>query len=193
MKPRPRHWYQSRGAPHGKTKVYRLCCVAQPIFPDGWCATFGSRSFNIRGKSLTGGPARTASVWARGACHRAALRADPLALPTRTPPRHCERSEAIPGPPNEAWIASSLPPSLDELRRTSALLAMTAATPCLPALSPPALDRNLRQDRHRDFLRRDGAEVEAGGGLDAVEGGGGAAFRDQIFAKRCPLSAAAAA
>src|SRR5258708_9481099 len=68
---------------------------------------------------------------------------------------------------------------------------MTAATPCLPALPPPALERNLRQDRHRDFLRRDGAEVEAGGGLDAVEGGGVDAFRDQVFAKRCHLAAAA--
>ena len=51
------------------------------------------------------------------------------------------------------------------------------------ALSAPALDRDLRQDRHRDFLRRDGAEVEAGRRLDAVEGRGVDALADQFFAQ----------
>ena len=41
------------------------------------------------------------------------------------PGRHCERSEAIYRAATEAWIASSHPPSLVELRRDKALLAMT--------------------------------------------------------------------
>jgi hypothetical protein len=40
------------------------------------------------------------------------------------------------------------------------------------ALPPPSLDRHLGQDRHRDLLRRDRAEIETGRRLDAVEGGG---------------------
>src|ERR1700722_18222568 len=39
------------------------------------------------------------------------------------------------------------------------------------ALPSPALHRDLRQNRHRDFFRRDGAEGEAGGRLGA--GGAG--------------------
>ena len=38
------------------------------------------------------------------------------------------------------------------------------------ALPSPSLHGDLRQDRHGDFFRRDGAEVEAGRGLDAVDG-----------------------
>jgi hypothetical protein len=37
MKPERRYSYQSSSAPHGNTKLYRLCCVAQPILRDGWC------------------------------------------------------------------------------------------------------------------------------------------------------------
>jgi hypothetical protein len=40
-----------------------------------------------------------------------------------------------------------------------------------PTLSAPPLDRDLRQNRHRDFLGRDGPEVEAGGRLDAIDHG----------------------
>jgi hypothetical protein len=38
MKPKRRHSYQSHCAPHWNRQTYRLCCVAQPIFRDGWCA-----------------------------------------------------------------------------------------------------------------------------------------------------------
>jgi hypothetical protein len=38
------------------------------------------------------------------------------------------------------------------------------------ALSAPSLHRDLGQNRHCDFFRRDGAEIETGRCLDAIEG-----------------------
>src|SRR3954453_10792242 len=76
----------------------------------------------------------------------------------------------------------------------------TRATECMgpacagstsSALSAPALQRDLRQDRHRDLFWRDGAEVEAGRGLDAVERARIDALFCQLFAQRRHLAAAA--
>src|SRR4029077_18625170 len=75
-----------------------------------------------------------------------------------------------------------LPPSLSELRRAQSLDELAAdkvrssrwrlllRLP-LPrrALAAPSLHRHLRQNRHRDLFRRDRAEIEAGGGLDAAQ------------------------
>ena len=59
------------------------------------------------------------------------------------------------------------------------------------ALSPTAQGGDLGQDRHRDFLRRDGAEIETGGRLDAIDGCGLDAFADEFVAQCCHLAAAA--
>src|SRR5271167_1150499 len=57
-----------------------------------------------------------------------------------------------------------------------------------PALPTPSLHRDLRQDRHRDFFRRDRAEVEAGRGLDPLERCGFKTFADQFLAQRRHLA-----
>jgi hypothetical protein len=48
---------------------------------------------------------------------------------------------------------------------------------CFAALATATLDRDLGQDRHRDFFRRNRAEIEAGRRLDAIKRGCIDAFR----------------
>jgi hypothetical protein len=50
------------------------------------------------------------------------------------------------------------------------------------ALPPPPLQRDLRQNRHRDLFRRDGAEIEARRRLDAVDRNCIDAGRNQFLA-----------
>src|SRR5580658_1200522 len=59
------------------------------------------------------------------------------------------------------------------------------------ALSATPFHRDLRQNRHRDFLRRDGAEIEAGRRFDAVDRRGINAFGDEFVAQCRHLAAAA--
>src|SRR6186713_2896498 len=58
-------------------------------------------------------------------------------------------------------------------------------------LAAPAFPGDLGEDRHRDLLRRDGAEIETCRRLDVVDGGGGGAFRNELGAERGHLAAAA--
>src|SRR3954451_23568671 len=62
---------------------------------------------------------------------------------------------------------------------------------CRAALSASTLHSDLGQDRERDFLRGDGAEIEAGRRLDAVERRGIDTLRDEFCAQRRHLAPAA--
>src|SRR5690349_17622991 len=59
------------------------------------------------------------------------------------------------------------------------------------ALPAPPRDGDLGQDRHRDLLGRDGAKIEPGRRLDAIDRGSLKACVDQFVAQRSHLATAA--
>jgi hypothetical protein len=59
------------------------------------------------------------------------------------------------------------------------------------ALTTAALNGDFRQYRHRDFFRRDGAEVEPGRRRDPGERVCGDASPDELLAKHAHIAAAA--
>ena len=61
----------------------------------------------------------------------------------------------------------------------------------LAALPSPPLQRDFRKNRHCDFLRRDGAKIEARRRLDAVDQSRIHALRDKLLARCRHLAATA--
>src|SRR6478735_8206969 len=59
------------------------------------------------------------------------------------------------------------------------------------ALAAAAFDGDFGEDRHRDLLRRDRAEIETRRGLDAIDRLARDAAGDKLFAERDHLAAAA--
>src|SRR4029077_12617395 len=59
------------------------------------------------------------------------------------------------------------------------------------ALASASLPRDLSQDRHRDLLRRDGAEIKAGGRLHAIDCRGRSTFCKELLTQSSPFAAAA--
>src|ERR1700748_1713188 len=96
---------------------------------------------------------------------------------------HCFRMSGL--------LSASQTFSLEAGMRWLSFICMFVLTSFGIALAARALDGDLGEDRHRDFFRRDGAEIEPGRRLDAIDRRRVEAGGDQLVAQRRHLAAAA--